>query len=112
MSAGRIVRLSRFPPPRRSERTGRPTTEPHPVAWHDGLVRRARRRGLPVAVAAAVLCAGLGTATAAAQDDGTHPDVPADAFYAMPVQTLGQDGVFDGTLCEEGFCPDGTLDRA
>ena len=90
----------------------RPTTEPHPRAEHDGLARRARRRCLPVAVATAVLCAGLGVATAAAQDDAAHPDVPADAYFAVPVQTLGQDGVFDGTLCDEGFCPDDTLDRA
>ena len=34
-----------------------------------------------------------------------------DAYYAMPVADLHADGVFNGTLCQEGFCPRNPIDR-
>ena len=49
---------------------------------------------------------------ATAQDAGPYPDTPAGAFYAQSVEALDQNGVFAGTLCDEGFCPDTPLDRA
>ena len=72
---------------------------------------RAARGLLGVVVALAVMSAGLGVSTAAAQQDAPYPDVPADAYYAVPVRTLAQDGVFAGTLCDDGFCPGVPIDR-
>lgn len=64
---------------------------------------------------AATLTAGyviLGAATAAAQESGPYPDVPSDAYYTAAVQELADKGVFAGTECDEGFCPDDPIDRA
>ena len=74
---------------------------------------RARVATVPLGVVAALalLSAGLGTSTAAAQEDAPYVDVPADAYYAVPVRALDQDGVFAGTLCEDGFCPSVPIDR-
>ena len=60
---------------------------------------------------AVVLSVVLLSSRATAQGEATYPDVAADAYYAVAVQTLGADGVFDGTLCEVGFCPDELIDR-
>ena len=38
--------------------------------------------------------------------------VPSHTYYAESVSTLAADGVFVGTECEEGFCPQEELDRA
>ncbi len=38
-------------------------------------------------------------------------DVQPDAYYAAPVSELEGLGVFVGTGCEEGFCPDEAIDR-
>ena len=38
-------------------------------------------------------------------------DVPADAYFAVPVNVLAGDGVFVGTKCDGGFCPDEPMDR-
>ena len=62
-------------------------------------------------IAAIVLVTALIPSTAAARADGSYPDVPPDTYYTVPVQTLDADGVFDGTLCEDGFCPDDPIDR-
>ena len=45
------------------------------------------------------------------QDAGPYPDTPVGAFYAEPVAQLAERGVFAGTLCESGFCPDDPTDR-
>ena len=42
---------------------------------------------------------------------GQFGDVPSDAFYTTAVTELAADGVFVGTECDEGFCPDHPLDR-
>ncbi len=72
---------------------------------------RARRCYMPVVVAVAVLSAALPPLIAVAEDDDAYRDVPADAYYAVPVQTLAADGIFDGTLCDDGFCPSEPIDR-
>ena len=72
-----------------------------------------RRLTVTAAVVAAAISVGLlGAAAmpAAAQTSG-FDDVPQDAYYAMPVADLHADGVFNGTLCQEGFCPRNPIDR-
>ena len=75
---------------------------------------RGRTRGLALAFAAAlaVTCVILAAATAAAQENGPYPDVRSDAYYAAAVRGLADKGVFAGTECEEGFCPDRPIDRS
>ena len=68
------------------------------------------RRTLTCAVVVLALVASL-QAQAAAQDSGSYPDVTPDAYYAVPVAQLADRGVFEGTLCSDGFCPDGVMDR-
>ena len=63
-----------------------------------------------VAVLAAVL--GAPALVAGAQVSAPYSDVPAGAFYAEAVATLAAGGVFAGTECDEGFCPEEELDRA
>ena len=57
----------------------------------------------------AVLAAGVVAVpgVAVAQPDAPAPfaDVPDDAYYYEPVRQLAEMGVFEGTECEEGFCP-------
>ena len=68
-----------------------------------------------LAAGAAVVMIGaalLSPVPAAAQDAGPHPDTRSDAYYSEPVAALAADGVFAGTECDEGFCPDEPLDRA
>ena len=47
---------------------------------------------------------------AAAQTSG-FGDVPDDAYFTTPVADLHAEGVFNDTLCEEGFCPGVPIDR-
>ena len=49
---------------------------------------------------------------AAAQGGAPYADTPPDAFYAAPVASLAGAGVFAGTECSQGFCPDDPIDRA
>ena len=44
------------------------------------------------------------------QGGDSYRDVRADAPYAEAVAALAEDGVFAGTLCESGFCPDDPID--
>ena len=80
---------------------------------HTGLTLRRR---LAVSAMAALVAASLTLAVSApitaAQDAGPYPDTPAGAFYTPAVEALHNNGVFDGTLCTDGFCPDRPLDRA
>ena len=75
------------------------------------------RRWVAVLAIVAVWASLLASAsTAAAQqgaggDSGAYPDTVADSYYVEPVSQLGERGVFAGTLCEGGFCPDEALDR-
>ena len=55
-----------------------------------------------------VVAVVLAPAGAMAQSEAVEPvfaDVPVDAYYHEPVQSLAAMGVFEGTECEEGFCP-------
>ena len=74
------------------------------------------RRRLAVSAMAALVVASLTLTVSApitaAQDTGPYPDTPAGAFYTPAVEALNNKGVFAGTLCAEGFCPDQPLDRA
>ena len=63
---------------------------------------------------AVLTLAALGLAPVAAQARSSEPaygDVPADAYYYEAVNALAADGVFEGTGCEEGFCPEQPLKR-
>ena len=60
----------------------------------------------------AALVAVSGVAALAAAEATPYSDVPSDADYAGAVSTLSADGVFEGTECDEGFCPNETIDRA
>ena len=64
------------------------------------------------AVALSVAAASLSPVPAAAQDAGPYPDTRSDAYYSVPVGALAAEGVFAGTECDEGFCPDEAIDRA
>ena len=65
-----------------------------------------------VAVIAAVTVAIIGaTALPAAAQTAGFGDVPQTAYYAAPVADLDAKGVFNGTLCEDGFCPWKPIDR-
>lgn len=74
------------------------------------------RRRLGVSAAVALVAASMTLAVqvpmAEAQDAGPFPDTPAGAFYTPAVEALHQNGVFDGTLCDDGFCPGVPIDRA
>lgn len=63
-----------------------------------------------VVAAATIALIGAAAMPAAAQTAG-FDDVPQDAYYATPVADLHAQRVFDGTLCREGFCPRGPIDR-
>ena len=81
--------------------------------------RAKRRRGglerplrVTAAVAVLVLTSSLTAPFASAQTPSDIlADVPTDAYYSQAVQSLHREGVFDGTACEAGFCPDGAMDR-
>ena len=62
-----------------------------------------------------MLAAGVAAAQTggAAQTDG-FDDVPEGAFFSDPVSELAEEGVFEGTECDEDgsrFCPDDPIDR-
>ena len=52
----------------------------------------------------------LAVSTAVAQTGG-YGDVLGDAYYSQPGAALAAQGVFVGTECDDGFCPDEALDR-
>ena len=59
--------------------------------------------------ASAVLATGPGVVAFA--QPGGFGDVAGDAYYSEPVAALAAMGVFAGTECDAGFCPDGPIDR-
>ena len=63
-----------------------------------------------VAVTAWAAVAVAAAAPVAAQTAG-FDDVAEDAYYSVPVAALAERGVFVGTECAEGFCPDDPIDR-
>ncbi|MDE2753761.1 MAG: S-layer homology domain-containing protein, partial [Gemmatimonadota bacterium] len=76
------------------------------------MLRRRLTVGATAALVAASMTLAVSAPIVAAQDIGPYPDTPAGAFYAPAVEALDQNGVFAGTLCDEGFCPNDPLDRA
>ena len=63
-----------------------------------------------VAVIAAAVVSVASPDPALAQPGG-FADVAEDAYYSVPVSTLAERGVFFGTHCEAGFCPNEPIDR-
>ena len=64
----------------------------------------------PRGPAASGLFAAAPGAVALAQPGG-FGDVAGDAYYSEPVAALAAMGVFEGTECDAGFCPDDSIDR-
>ena len=60
--------------------------------------------------AASALLAAASGAVALAQPGG-FGDVTEGAYYSDPVAALAAMGVFEGTECDEGFCPEDPIDR-
>lgn len=70
-----------------------------------------RSAATTMAIAAmAVSLTAVASEPVAAQPGG-FGDVPADAYYAVPVADLAARGVFAGTECDDGFCPSAPVDR-
>ena len=63
-----------------------------------------------VAVTAWAAVAVAAAAPAVAQSGG-FGDVVEDVYYSVPVAALAELGVFAGTECAQGFCPDDAIDR-
>ena len=61
---------------------------------------------------AALVWAALPTGPAGAATPGGFADTVSGAFYGPAVDALAAKGVFEGTGCPDGLCPDGALDRA
>ena len=69
-----------------------------------------RRRLCVVVVALAG--AGLAAPAVSAQTGpGGYGDMAEGAYYSEAVALLDEHGVFDGTVCSRGFCPDDVVDR-
>ncbi|MDE2753766.1 MAG: S-layer homology domain-containing protein [Gemmatimonadota bacterium] len=58
-----------------------------------------------------VMSTALAVAGPVAAHTGGFDDVPDGAYYSVPVAALSQQGVFAGTLCDDGFCPNDPIDR-
>ena len=74
------------------------------IAWH-------RLATAAVAIAVAIVAVISAIAMPAAAQTTDFGDVPQAAYYATPVADLHAEGVFNGTLCEDGFCPWDPIDR-
>ena len=76
-----------------------------------------KMRYLAVMVLLAVWASLLASASSVAAQQGSgegggaYPDTPADAYFAEPVAQLKNRGIFEGTLCGDGFCPSDPIDR-
>jgi len=65
-----------------------------------------------VAAAAAVWAAvAVAAAAPATAQPGGFGDVAEGTYYSVPVAALAESGVFAGTECDDGFCPDDPIDR-
>ena len=71
-----------------------------------------RRSRLFVTAAATVGLLAATQSPVAAQSSSPYPDTSDDDYYARAVLALSQAGVFTGTECADGFCPDDPIDRA
>ena len=70
-------------------------------------------RVVGVVAAAVTVWAAVAVAAAApaAAQSGGFGDVVEDAYFSVPVAVLAELGVFAGTECAQGFCPDDAIDR-
>ena len=64
-----------------------------------------------VAATAAVWAAVAVVAAPAGAQAGGFGDAAEGTYYSVPVAALAELGVFAGTECEAGFCPDDPIDR-
>ncbi len=60
---------------------------------------------------AVALAACLALAAPVAGQSGGLDDISDDAYYSLPVRAFAGRGVFDGTMCDDGFCPGEPIDR-
>ena len=67
-------------------------------------------RAICVVVFAVAAVAVAAAAPAGAQSGG-FGDVAEGTYYSVPVAALAESGVFAGTECVQGFCPDDPIDR-
>lgn len=70
-----------------------------------------RRFIAAVAAVSTVFATTAASAAPAAGQSDDFADVPDDAYYSQPVATLAGRGVFGGTLCDGGLCPEDPIDR-
>ena len=63
-----------------------------------------------VAVTVSAVVAAVSQGPAFAQPGG-FGDVADDSYFSVPVTALAERGIFAGTECEAGFCPDDPIDR-
>ena len=63
-----------------------------------------------VAAAISFVLSAAGASPVGAQTGG-YSDVHSDAYYSKPVVDLALLGVFSGTECAQGFCPNESIDR-
>lgn len=62
-------------------------------------------------VSAGLVVAAVALAAPARAQAGGFSDVAEDVYYSRAVAELAAGGVFAGTECGEGFCPDEAIDR-
>ena len=80
--------------------------------WGLTMVKASVRRLFSlVAVAAVAAGSVVVSSVPVTAQPGGFGDAAEGAFYSVPVSTLAEQGLFAGTGCDEGFCPDDPLDR-
>ncbi len=68
-------------------------------------------RGLVSVFVAVAAAAGVLAAAPASAQPSRFGDVAEGSYYSEAVMELDRSGVFSGTQCDEGFCPDKAIDR-
>ncbi len=72
---------------------------------------RVRVVGVVAAAVTAWVAVAVAAAAPAAAQPGGFGDVAEDAYFSVPVAALAELGVFAGTECAQGFCPNEPIDR-
>lgn len=83
------------------------------ICYSAGMEGRSREvciTALVVLAAAVIVLVSAASMPVPAQPGG-FDDVAGDAYFAPAIEELAALGVFEGTLCESGFCPDESVDR-
>ena len=68
-------------------------------------------RGLVSVFVAVAAAAGVLAAAPASAQPSRFGDVAEGSYHSEAVMELDRSGVFSGTQCDEGFCPDKAIDR-